>query len=164
MVTAPYLLYRCQKKFSSQSSWFIPAEVYTVMMDISPLFTFQTKGPGTLLWLTMTYSLTYDSFANSEAGALTRIASFLKRPVEVRPDLTTICDKKEAITACVIEHLLVWYNASDREVVDWEVHFCFKPYQIVSRQGELSELSKLFIEAGSNFSIPADQSLFTHQI
>lgn len=156
MVNSEYLLGRCQKKFSTQEFLFIPAQVYIAMMEISAFHTFDKEGPGTLLWETMNYCLSDPLFANSDAGALTRIACFMKRPVEVRPDLAMIYDKKDAIVTCSIENLLIWFNSSDREIVDWEIEVCFIPYLVQSRRGKLSELSRLFIELGNNFVSSTD--------
>jgi hypothetical protein len=125
---------------------YTPAEVYIVMMDISLCFTFYDKGPGTLLWTFIDYSLNHSSFASSDARALAKIACYYKRPVRVRPDLAKIDDIRDATTTCVLELIMPWYNANDREIVDWEIEFSFPTYQTKSQQGKLSKLSDLFIE------------------
>lgn len=121
------------------------------MMDICSAYASDPNGPGSLLRSIMDYCLSHDWFAESERGALTRIAFFMKRPVQVRPDLTEIYDKEEATVSCVLEAVSNWYHT------EWEIAFCFYPFQTISRRGTLSELSKLFIKLGSNFSAPADQ-------
>lgn len=110
--------------------------------------TFQPAGPGVFLWSSMVNFLNHASFANSDAGAFTKIAVFLQRPVLVRPDLAKIGDAKEATTVCILERILAWYNSSDREIVEWEIEFCFPGFHLNSKRGKIAELSNLFIKVG----------------
>lgn len=144
-VTSPGLLSLCQKKFVTQEISFTPAQVYIVMMEISPTYTIAERGPGRLIWQSINQSLTYESFKSSDAGLFAKIAIMLKRAVMVRPSLSTIYDAttKEGTQICILERLMACcgYDGAPSE---WQIDFCFPNFEVRSKRGTLSEICTIF--------------------
>jgi hypothetical protein len=145
-VTSPWLLYQCQRKFFTQEMLFTPAQVFIVMVEISPIYAFAERGPSFLIWQSIVRSLTHKPFASSDAGQLAKIAVMLKKPVLIWPDLSTInhTSANGAALPCVLERVTAFYT-DDRVTLEWQIEFCLPNYQVLSKRGTLSEICTVFI-------------------